>query len=94
MDFLQAVCPRGDWKAWRKRDRDVRRHQNGLARLEIHEADLRLGPRASSAAHALERGGVVSGQNRVHEGARASERDPGRGVIQLETFSRPTGPMR
>jgi len=34
-------------------------------------------------AHALERGGVVSGQGRVQEGARVAERDPARGVVQL-----------
>ena len=38
---------------------------------------------ARDAAYALERGGVVSGQGRVQEGARAAERDPARGLVQL-----------
>ena len=38
---------------------------------------------ARDAAHALERRGMVSGQGRVQEGARASERDPARGLVQL-----------
>jgi hypothetical protein len=37
---------------------------------------------ARDAAHTLERGGVESGQGRVQEGARASERDPGAGDSQ------------
>ena len=39
---------------------------------------------ARDAAHALEHGGVVRGQDRVQEGARAEERDPARGVVQLK----------
>jgi len=40
-------------------------------------------------AHALERGGVVSGQGRVQEGARVAERDPARGVVQLAVVHAP-----
>ncbi len=35
-------------------------------------------------ADSLEYGGLVAGQGRVQEGARAAERDPARGQVQLE----------
>ena len=51
-----------------------------LAPHQSHSAD--------DAAHALERGGVVSGQSGVQAGARVAERDPARGVVQLAVTKR------
>jgi len=45
-------------------------------------------PPARDAAHALERGGVATGQGRVQEGARAEESDPARGVVHHERAGR------
>ena len=56
--------------------RDVRERRPPLAPLAPHQ------PRpARDAARAMERGGVGSGQDRVHEGARAAERHPARGMV-------------
>ena len=51
-----------------------------------------LGP-ARDAADALERRGVVAGQGRVQKSARATERDPARGVVQ-RTFWRGHATLR
>ena len=46
---------------------------------------------ARDAPHAMERGGVVRGQNRVQEGARGAERDPARRLVQLAVSFRLVG---
>ena len=64
----------------------------GLARAEgkMNDTDARLWhplaphqPRPPrDAARALERGGVVAGEGGVHQGARAPEPDPARGLVR------------
>lgn len=48
-----------------------------------HEGSVSINRAARDAADALERRGVVAGPSRVQAGARAPQRDPTRGVVQL-----------
>ena len=63
---------------WTRAGRERSERRPSLAPLAPHQP-----PPARHAAHALERGGVAAGQGRVHEGPRAEESDPARGVVQL-----------
>jgi hypothetical protein len=65
--------------------RESKRHRRPpLASLAPHQ------PRpARDAAHALERGGMVSSQSRVQESARAAERDPARGAGSIRLVTAP-----